>query len=684
MTLSLGKSALILFVLSMFIPFLGLPAFRYGWYTQIEFLTAGFWFVGGLAAIWNVYFFKSKPTLARIIYGMPVVWSWIPLILLSVIISLFQPSPLQSWTSNPQLGDGILTFMSLLFLSPLFILIARNGRLKQWLLWIPTFVILITSTLTILGALGTPVPSLQFWKWSPIFFPDYITYFALALGVLYAYTRSKEKLSPLMDSLFFVILVAMIYYAKNHTILMGIGLSLFTYGALKIPLFQKIPLQKKLAYYAGAGLLTLTIFICLTSFIKDLPSAMNSIISRAHIGQFTFITYLNNDLTFSKCLTFLFGQGWGDYNNTAVANLTLLEDFSLFEGSTYKSRLEFVDRDQVNSHNIFLEYFLALGFVGLSLFCYLHYKIISNLRKRFLFIGTFFIITLGTLLIFWFQLPHTLPFITLAYCLLFSKTPSKKLPLRKIKKAPWIAGFSAILLLLISTIQFLSAYKYTSTVSIRPDSDLFDKIDESTQSVWLMYDRYTGAHRTRQIMQGLSNDVFAYLSQTKNPPLKTAGDKILKIVTYLQEDVPSGSSLTSLILSMNIMSKFSIHPITVKLFKQDRKYEDAWHKTANLVSQHLPYRSDVFTPYFSYCLFTKQYEKIEHLCNYFISKRTNDPLAHWFLGTVYLQENHLYEKGLCLMKRAIDLGISKYIPVPQNQINQIQQAAQYLQCYMIL
>ena len=54
---------ILLFTLTLYVPFLGLPPFRYGWYTQLELLTAGFWCMGGLAALWNIILFKHKKRL---------------------------------------------------------------------------------------------------------------------------------------------------------------------------------------------------------------------------------------------------------------------------------------------------------------------------------------------------------------------------------------------------------------------------------------------------------------------------------------------------------------------------------------------------------------------------------------------------------------------------------------------
>ncbi len=676
----------LLFTLALSIPLLGLPAFRYGWYTQLELLTAGLWLIGGFAALWNIVLFKRKRKLARYLWSMPVVWSWIPIIILSMVISFFQAAPLQSWSGSPQLADGIATYLSLLFLSPLFVLVGRTHPLRQWLLWVPTIIAVTLSTLTILGAYGTPTPSLKFWKWAPMFFPDYITFFALSLGVIYWYVRPSFARRHFLDILFTLIIGLIVFYAKNTTIYIGLALSLFTYGALKLPLFRSIPPQKRLAYYAGAGLLTLTLLICLTNFARDsLPASFSSLISRAHIGQFTFIQYLYGEMTLPKITSFLFGNGWGDYNNAAVSNLTLTQDFQLFEGDKHQSTMEFVYRDQVNSHNIFLEYFLALGVIGVLLFCYLYYKIISSLRKSHLFIGTVFLITLGTLLVFWFQLPHTLIAVTLAYCLLFSKTPSATPGDKWTKKLlPMGAFFSAALLFTLSLAQGLSAYQYTKHVASKPGSDLFQKIDDITTTKWLLYDHLTGSHRSRQIVQGLSQDIFAYLSKAPHPKTQEAGDNILKITTHLQKDILEGSSLTSLILSLNNLSKFATHPATKALFETDPRYEKAWHETAQIVAQHLPYRSDLFTPYFSYLLVTKQGEKLKKLGAYFISKRKTDPISPWFLGAYYLQDPSGFDKGICLMKQALDNGIAKYVPLPPQQIAQIKQAASHIQCYKVL
>lgn len=686
MPFPLLKTALVLFMLAFVTPFLGLPPLRLGWYGQVEIILAGLWLLGGLSGLWNYFFFKERPYLARKVWYMPVVWAWGPLIVLSLVISLFQAAPLQSWVGAPQLGDGIATFLTLLFLSPPFIVMTRVYRNLYKTVLIPLGAATLLALLTIPGSVTSPFPSLKNWIWSPIFFSDYIAYCIPPLIVLYGLYRSRlsTKVVYLYDIFLVALALLISYFADNKALFLGYALVVATYGALKLPVFVNIPVPKRLASILLLGFIGLTFGISfydnLAPFLPSPLQNLASILSRTHLAKVAFLPYFNSPVNFEKILTFLFGHGWGTYNNTIISHMTLTSNFALFNGQEFNPTWEFIHRDLINSHNIFIEHFLALGFLGLALFCYLQFKIIQNLRFQAVFLGTAFLTILGTLLVFWFQLPHTYMFTTLGYCLLFSKTPPKS-TFPFLKFVPLLSIISSFTLITFCVIQGVSAYKYSTVVGLRPTDNLYTKIDEFSKSPWLLYDQATGGSRTRQLARGLAHEIFAYLDKVEAADPQECLEKIRIITKTLTQNIPQGSNLTALVLAMNLYSELSTMPRMAPLFKKDQTTLKEWDQAADLVLQHLPYRSDTFVPYFTYLLTTGKMDRALTLCQKFLKYYPKDPIAYWFLGTIYLQDQFSHEKGLCSLRTSIQNGIQKFIPLSLQEVQKILEASAGLGCY---
>jgi hypothetical protein len=688
MKITLLRSAQFLLSLALMLPLLGLPFARIGWYNQIEALTAALWLLGGLAAVWNFALVRIRPYLAKKIWAMPVVWGWLPLIALSILASLFQAAPLLSYTGSPQLADGIATFLSLLFLSPIFILLTRMPKHKMLIISLAVIVSGTVAVLSVLGSHITPFPSLKYWAWAPVFFPDYLAYFAIALGVIYAHFRPALKFKGASDVILISIIAAISYYADNKALLAGYGLALFTYAAIKVPLFNRFTAAQKLAAFLFTGLMTLTLFIAfygqLSPLLPDPLQGITTIESRTQLIEAIIAPFLHEGVWKHDLTALLIGHGWGEYNNTIVSNMTLSPHFSLYNGETFIPSWEFVNRDLVNSHNIFIEHFLAIGLIGLGLFCYVQYKIMTQLRSGHLGVGTFYSVTLGILLIFWFQLPHTLIMTTLAYCILFSKTPPQSKALNYKKSLLVVCVLSSVVLTTLALVQSVSAYMYTYKVALKKGDDLFANIEKTFNTPWFAYDRLASGIRTRQLARSLANQVFFYLKNDAHPLNAEGTQKIVNIAHYLQTRVPQGSNRTALLLSMNLFAELSTTPETKEHLYSNPQAFDVWHRAAALVAQHLPFRSDIFIPYLSMVLERHSFDPVLHYCHYFIQQNPSDAIAHWFLGTVYLQDDSTYEKGLCYLNYALDQNVLRFMPLPPEQVKQIKTAVQGLQCYKLM
>ena len=92
----------------------------------------------------------------------------------------------------------------------------------------------------------------------------------------------------------------------------------------------------------------------------------------------------------------------------------------------------------------------------------------------------------------------------------------------------------------------------------------------------------------------------------------------------------------------------------------------------------------MFIPYFTMLIMSNETERLLKMCTKLRDYNGQDPVSYWFLGTLYLQSRQTHTKGLCSLKTAIQNGISKYMPLPEEQIKRILRVSQGLLCHKVL
>ena len=229
-------AAIVLFFLSILIPFAAIPPLRFGYYAQIEGIAVALWLCGGLGALWNGMLFGTRPTLARQLWSLPVVWTGLFLALVAAIRSLFMPTPLLSWIGSPQLIEGIFSFLSLVFLSPPFLLLFKQQILRKTIF----FTVLIAGTAlaipAILGAMDSEFSAYHFWEWAPLFFSDFTAILAPVFFVVGAYYKHLFKTPAARCAqygLCSILIAGLIWYSKNKSLEIGIWIAGGAYLILK-------------------------------------------------------------------------------------------------------------------------------------------------------------------------------------------------------------------------------------------------------------------------------------------------------------------------------------------------------------------------------------------------------------------------------------------------------------------
>ena len=700
--LRLPSTAFALFIGLMLVPFLALPPLGYGLFHQIEPLTVGTWFLGGCGALWCFIAHLRRPKLINKIFSLPVVWTQALILIYALIQCLFLSSALRSLVGTPHLGQGILTFTSLLFLTPPLVLLTKIKTYRKALFTLATLSCLTLSALTILGSMDSPLQEMRYWQWCPVFFPDYIAFGLVPLFAFYWVFRADFKNTPLYHIVFLGILGVTSYYSYNQSIFIAYILGIFTYLSVRFGPFQHISPVKRFGLYLFLGLSTLTLFLStydlISSYLPEKLQNQGSLTSRLYLAKMTFIDFFYRPFNASYLTDFLFGQGWGSFNNATLSNIFLVNDISLFSEGTWKPSWEFLDRDLLHSHNFLLETFLTSGLLGLFLFLYAKYQLILSLGHRHLFVGIFFLTGYLSLSAFWFELLHTLPFVMLAHAFLFTRQSSlsHKNGLQKIWPTFARYGSLAGVFLIPISFLFMVFVQQINDLKLKGGDDLLKSVSLFNDSPLVDYDLSLGGFRAVLIGHRLASEITGSLHAAEKESTSKAKEMDSLKAQDLQGDLQkhaqdalkanmtlaqklfkpdtSKASLNGLVLSLNLMTELASQKILGPLFLEHREAVKLWGEIAQHAHRQMLFRSDIISVYLNHLLSTHQRQKLLQMTRQALSHNSNDPIAHWYQGLLRLKTDEDPSQGLRDLQQAITLGVNRFLPIPKEEIDTIMQA----------
>ncbi len=668
-------TALAFFGYLLLMPLLGEPPLRFGYYLQVEGMIASFWLVGGLAGLWTLWLCHQKPRLAQKIWAMPVVWGWLPIIALSAFVSLFAPIPLQGWTGFGQLGEGILTFISQMFLMFVLCVLVKIPRLQPFLLWGTFGSGVLICVLTIIGCSESPFPSMRYWPWAPIFFPDFIAYIAAAFAGLYLFFFKKYRTNYFFHIVFVSAITLISYYSSNKSIGYAMVIAVGIMAVLEIKIFENWRYQHKFALIFVSTILSLTFFIiCYDVFSPYLPKPLANlatITGRTYLTKMTFINLLHQPFDWKSFITILFGKGWGEYGNSLLGNVFLLKDVQLFNGENWQPTWEFTDRDLLHSHNTLTEHFLSMGLIGLSIYLWVKYKIALSMKWQNRYAGIALMTVTGVISVFWFPIIHTFPYIMIAHAFVFSK--SRPLPILSLKRFKIFTAIIAPLMIIFTIIHTTFIMIQGKHAYLDLEGDWVEKIELFSESPANRYDALIGGRRWIAFVRSYTQNIYTFLEKEKKAEIEIFAEKARKMARDLYINIPHAGNFYSILLPLNIYGELASKPRTKDWFEADPMILNEWNEMAQSFIKHLPFRSDILVPYLNYLMFHHHAEQANEIIAQIFEKSPRDPVGLWFQGTLTLMNGGDRNQGICLLKEAIQEKITRYLPIPAEEVNRIKE-----------
>lgn len=677
----LTLTALALFGGIMIMPFFGMPPLQFGYYLQVEGMIPSFWLMGGLAGVWAFWLTLQRPKLARYLWELPVIWGWIPLILFSAVQSIFLPIPLQSWTGFGQLGEGIFSFLAHMFLTFVLSVLIRLPRLRPFILWLTFLSGTLVAGLTIIGCAESPIISMRFWPWAPLFFPDFIAYIAAAFMGMYVLFFQRYRQNVLFHALFLSSMILIGYYSRNQSGYYAVAIAVAVLLILEAPILNKLPVLNKLSYQKKVAIIFLSILLSLTIFIMFydvfsayLPTALAnqaSIIGRTYLTKMTFIELTHKVLNWKDYVAILFGKGWGEYGNSLLGNVFLFKDIALFNGENWQPTWEFTHRDMLHSHNTLTEHFLSVGLIGVGLYLWVKYKTILSLKRHNRYAGVLFLIIVGVMNVFWFPIIHTFPYLMVANALLFTRpVPMAFFTLPRLQLLTKLSAPTLLIFSLIHTTFIALQGKYAY---IDMHGDLIQQIDAFSQSLANRYEALEGGRRWVAYVRSFTKNIHMLLEDTPEADVPAFAERARQMAHDLYTGIPHAGNYYSLLLPMNIYGELASRYRTQKWVEENPQFLNEWDALAQAFILYLPFRSDILIPYLNYLMFHQQEEKAYHFVQQLLEHSPRDPVGLWFKGTLTLMKDQDRNAGICLLKKAIDEKITRYMPLPPTEVKRIQE-----------
>jgi hypothetical protein len=667
----------LILILSLISPLLGMPPFRFGHFHQMEGVIIALWLSGALAGIWISILYTQKPHLVKYVFSRPLVWSFFLFAVVTLLWSPFHAMPLRNWTGSGQLAEGAATFFSLSFLGAVGVLMSYIKGYQKPLFSTCVAVVMIMSTLTILGSPNSAFESFRSSEWAPLFFTNYLGYYVISVPAIYLVIRKSFKRPWIMDVLMSFGVYLIISKIDNNTLSYATFIALVSLGALYV-LKEKV--RRKILFLVPAGLsLFLTLFTVFynSEIVQDLLpeelAHLDTLKSRTNIARAAYVDYDKKPIDLGQIKDLFLGHGWGTFGGAMAKNLFLVEEVSLFKEDQWKPSWEFVQRDLMHSHNDVMEIFYSLGIFGLVLFMGMSCLIFSALPRQHFTAAFVFLIMIGTLRIMWFQMPNTLPFTTLAMAFLLRKTRyALPLPMKKIALCAGVVGCIMVLWL---PCHGLAMYYLNKDLKLSPGRNLAVTGQLYESSLSRKYEMLIGGQRSVRYARALTFEILNVIRKYPDQDHWQLMDVSYRIAASLDQYAVNGGNLLFLMVANNTLGELSSQ--ARDWFVSKKEHFSLWQDISHKLIKEAPFRTDLLIVYLSFISQQAKGQESRDIIESILHMNPHDPVGLWFKGTYLLEENNTLSQGIALLQQAIRAGIGRYMPLPQSEVKKIMAVPTY-------
>ena len=571
---------------------------------------------------------------------------------------------------SPEHGFGALAFLDAAVLTAAMM---SAWRRPGWRIVIVISVTGTTAAAFILDGLFRGERS-----WAPFFFADYLAFYAIyAFVVIAAWMPGREfALARIRTIALALLFTGLILLSGNKAALLS-----GVIAAAALMLFWRLGHDWRLlllvalfpVLIGGATILigplweesfqhTLTMEIGFRPLADLILSSWPSLWSRA------MLLIVGAQALIDEPSRLLVGMGWGHYSEALLSNLTIvdsrLQEF-IGESRTYWDAIR---RSDFHSHNNYLEQLLSLGIAGLFLAIYYLYAVIRAARSETLRLAVFFVLLLGTLQSFWFQMPHGLPVMAAALAAIVA-APGKRPGAQNLAPAKSIYGAALAALIAAALLWGSVASNMAANAAA---AALAANRNANSPAAAMAFSGAAASGLDEIYQAALLQNAFARLAAEKTQTGQVTPGSADRLIVLLDPVLRRSQDIKSAALTVTVVNLLA--GLQFRFPNLARRIPDSRETYLTLTEKmltRLPRRSDLAIPYFNLLIRDEQEPRALATAERILAGNRQDAVALWFSGIVMLAGPKNAERGLARMRRALDFGIRKRIPIAAPLLRQL-------------
>ncbi len=650
--------------------FLALPPFHNGIWVQVEGAVPWLHLLSAAAAA-SIAWLAARgdaeilATLRHPLFLIPV---------LTAVLSLL----LLPWTrlwglsilGSPEHGFGALAFLDTAVLTAAMMSAWNRPRWRR--------AIVVSVTATTAGAFILDGLFRGDRSWAPFFFADYLAFYAIYFFVVVsAWMPGREFALARTRTIALALLFAgLIILSGNKAALLSGGIALVALlAAWKLGNDWRLWLAAALFPVLVGAATVLIGPLWEEHFRRTLPAEIGIgplaeliISSWPSLWSRAMLIIVGAQSLIDEPSRFAVGMGWGHYSEALLTNLTIVEGrLQEFIGQS-RAYWDAIRRSDFHSHNNYLESLLSLGFAGLLLAIYYMAAMLRSARGDRLRLAVFFVLFLGTLQSFWFQMPHALPVMAAAMAAIAAAPGDRSrargsAPPKGVYGAA-LASVIAAALLAGSIASNMAANTARTALNFNQSAGMpVAKIQFGGGTTFGLSEIYRAA---------LLQNAFAKLAAEMAANGKAAARSAERLKILLEPVLGQDRDIKSAALTVTVVNVLAgllfRFPDLARAVPNSR--EGFLHHTETMLAR-LPRRSDLAIPYFNLLIRDGQEARALATAERILSNNPVDAVALWFSGIVLLAGPKKADQGLARMRRALDFGIRNRIPIAKPLLRQL-------------
>ncbi len=598
-----------------------------------------------------------------------------PFVLLSLALAAWilltgpwQPVPRLAWFGSPQIGEGLFWFLDLAVFVASGMVLMRHPKIRVFLGSLALLVVLylVVATLHAIHFAGNPnlVSATPF---VPYYFPDYLAFFGIFfVAILISCFRLKKPGAVLAACL----LGAAVVYVSDNRAGMVLVFAMAPLAWLILKYGPWTGLARRGLAVTGAILVPVIVtLLVLTIDYSDLAREggtlgliANSALSRQRLIDVA-ITAAARDPSIA-----LIGSGWGSYSDLLAIHLPI--DWApLRKDVFFEDSWDAVFRVDFHSHNFLVEGLFSSGVVGLLLVLAFTAALPGWCWRRYVVMaGTLGALT-GGLSAAWFQLPPSMPFMALAWAGFAAPGTTAFIAGRRRGMALLaLAVIGGVLVTVgIGSLRYSDrAFFFTPSM----ESPLYREAKRSPCAE-IFADQGRGgvhlAHRLRTFVKYIIN------RSAKGESIEPGRINELRGLICAAEDyVDRGGTYRLLLATLFARADLAFAVSRPELEPLVNVYLSNWGERLNQALRIGPKRTDLAASYLLWLLREGREGAFSRLARALYRDNPEDAVALWFSGIALLGGTSGADDGLARMRKSLDKGIERIIPVDEGLKSQLR------------